>query len=160
MKRERGRPRKGEVRPPKAKTRLERQAAGDMTLGQMLDDLPKACDRSAKVDAQGFKKSWVGYKFYIDTADAGILISCILSSASLHDSQAAIPLAGLSAQRVTYLYECMDSAYDAAQVHDHSRMHDRVSIIDTNPRSNKGLKEALAREHKAANRAGFVHPTV
>ena len=78
MKRERGRPRKGEVRPPKAKTRLERQAAGDMTPGQMLDDLPKACDRSAKVDAQGFRKSWVGYKFYIDTADAGILISCIL----------------------------------------------------------------------------------
>ena len=59
MKRERGRPRKGEVRPPKAKTRLERQAAGDMTLGQMLDDLPKACDRGAKVDAQSFKNSWV-----------------------------------------------------------------------------------------------------
>ena len=54
----------------------------------------------------------------------------------------------------------MDSAYDAAQIHDHSRKHDRVSIIDTNPRSNKGLKESLARERKAANRAGFVHPTV
>ena len=33
MKRKRGRPRKGEERPPKDKTRLERQAAGDMTLG-------------------------------------------------------------------------------------------------------------------------------
>ena len=31
MKCKRGRPQKGEVRPPKAKTRLERQAAGDMT---------------------------------------------------------------------------------------------------------------------------------
>ena len=93
MKRKRGRPKKDEVRPPKAKTRLERQATGDMTLGQMLDDLPKACDRGAKVDAQVFRKSWVGYKFHIDTADAGIPISCILSSASLHDSQAAIPLA-------------------------------------------------------------------
>ena len=116
-----------------------------MTLGQMLDDLPKAGDIGAKVDAQGFKNSWVGYKLHIDTADAGIPISCILSSATLHDSQVAILLADLSAQRVTYLYECMDSAYDAAQVHDHSRMHDRVSIIDTNPRSNKGLKESLAR---------------
>ena len=37
----RGRLRKGEERSPKAKTRLERQAAGDMTLEQMLDDLPK-----------------------------------------------------------------------------------------------------------------------
>ena len=160
MKRKRGRPRKGEVRPPKAKTRLERQAAGDITLGQMLDDLPKACDIGAKVDAQGFKNSWVGYKFHIDSTDAGIPISCILSSASLHDSQVAIPLADMSAQRVTYLYECMDSAYDAAQIHDHSRKHDRVSIFDTNPRRNKGLKEPLARERKAANRAGFVYPTV
>ena len=160
MKRKRGRLRKGEVQPPKAKTRLERQTAGDMTLGQMLNDLPKACDIGAKVDAKGFKKSWVGYKFHIDTADAGIPISCILSFASLHDRQAAIPLADMSAQRVTCLYECMDSAHDAAQVHDHSRTHYRVSIIDTNPRSNKGLKEALARERKAANRAGFVHPTV
>ena len=37
MKRKRGRPRKGEERPPKDKTRLERQAASDMTLEQMLD---------------------------------------------------------------------------------------------------------------------------
>ena len=126
----------------------------------MLDDLPKACDIGAKVDAQGNKNSWVGYKLHIDSTDAGIPISCILSSASLHDSQVAIPLADLSAQRVTYLYEFMDSAYDAAQIHDQSKKHDRVSIIDTNPRSNKGLKEVLARERKAANSAGFVHPTV
>ena len=117
-------------------------------------------DIGAKVDAQGFKNSWVGYKLHIDSTDAGIPVSCILSSASLHDSQVPIPLADMSAQRVTYLYECMDSAYDAAQIHDHSRKHDRVSIFDTNPRSNKGLKEALARKRKAANRAGFVHPTV
>ena len=63
------------------------------------------------------------------------------------------------AQRVTYLYKCMDSAFDAVQIRDHSRKHDRVSIIDTNPRSNKGLKESLARERKAANSAGFVHST-
>ena len=155
MKRKRGRPRKGEVRPPKAKTRLERQAAGDMTLGQMLDDLPKACDIGAKVDAQGFKNSWVGYKFYIDSTDAGIPISCILSSASLHDSQVAIPMTDMSAQRVTYLYESMDSSYDAAQIHDHSRKHDRVSIIDTNPRRDKGLKEPLARERKSGQQSRF-----
>ena len=42
----------------------------------------------------------------------------------------------------------------------YSRKHDRVSIIDTNPRSDTGLKESLARERKVANRARFVHPTV
>ena len=153
MKRKRGRPRKGEVRPPKAKTRLERQAAGDMTLEQMLDDLPKACDRGAKVSAQGFRNVWVGYKFHIDAIDTGMPVSCILSSASVHDSQVAIPLADMTAQRVTCLYECMDSAYDAVQIHDHSKKHGRVSIIDTNPRGNKDLKESLARERKAANKA-------
>ena len=96
MKRKRGLPRKGEVRPPKAKTRLERQTAGDMTLGQMLDDLPKVCDIGAKVDAQGNKNSWVGYKLHIDSTDADIPVSCILNSASLHDSQVSTRLCTLS----------------------------------------------------------------
>ena len=159
MKHKRGHPRKDEVRPPKAKTRLERQASGEMTLEQMLDELPKVCDRGAKVNAQGFRNGWIGYKFHIDATDAGLPVSCILSSASLHDSQVAIPLSDMTAQRVTYLYECMDSAYDAVQIHDHSQKHGRISIIDTNPRSNKDLKESLARERKAADSAGFIHPT-
>ena len=65
----------------------------------------------------------------------------------------------MTAQRATYLYECMDSAYDAVQIHDHSKKHGRISIIDTNPRSNKELKDSLARECKAADSAGFTHPT-
>ena len=36
----------------------------------------------------------------------------------------------------------------------------RVSIIDTNPRRNKDLKESLAKERKAAKKAGFIHPTI
>ena len=159
MKRKRGRPRKGEERPPKDKTRLERQAAGDMTLEQMLDDLPKDCDRGAKVNAQGFRNAWIGYKFHIDAIDNGIPVVCILTSASVHDSQVAIPLAEMTAQQITYLYECMDSAYDAAQIHNHSRKNGHVSIIDTNPRKNKNLKESLAKERKASNSAGFIHPT-
>ena len=119
----------------------------------------RACDRGAKVNAQGFRNAWIGYKFHIDAIDTGMPVSCILSSASVHDGQVAIPLADMTAQRITYLYECMDSAYDAAQIHDHSQKHGRVSIIDTNPRRNKNLKESLARERKAADRAGFIHPT-
>ena len=129
MKRKRGRLRKGEERPPKDKTRLERQAAGDMTLEQMLDDLPKDCDRGAKVNAQGFRNAWVGYKFHIDAIDTGMPVVCILTSASVHDSQVAIPLANITGQRITFLYECMDSAYDAVQIHDHSKKHGRVSLL-------------------------------
>ena len=92
-----------------------------MTLEQMLDELPKVCDRGAKVNAQGLKNAWIGYNFHLDVNDAGLPISFILSSASVHDSQVAIPLSDMTAQRVTYLYECMDSAYDSVQIHDHSK---------------------------------------
>jgi hypothetical protein len=34
-----------------------------------------------------------GYKLHIHLADGGIPISCVLTSASVHDSQVAIPLA-------------------------------------------------------------------
>ena len=81
-KRRRGRPRKGEQRPPRR--RLERQQA--MTLSEMLADLPRACDVGTKRNAKGYKESWSGYKLHIDAADGGVPVSCILTSASLHDS--------------------------------------------------------------------------
>ena len=92
VKRKRGRPRKGEERSPKVKTRIERQAAGDMTQEQMIDELPKVCDRGAKVNAQGFRNAWIGYKFHIDAIDTGMPVCCLLTSASVHDSQVSIPL--------------------------------------------------------------------
>ena len=40
------------------------------------------------------------------------------------------------------------------------KKHGSVSIIDTNPRGNKDLKESLERDRKAADKAGFIHPTI
>ena len=45
----------------------------------------------------------------IGVADGDIPISVILTSASLHDSQTAIPLTQMSSDRVTYLYDLADS---------------------------------------------------
>jgi hypothetical protein len=61
-------------------------------------------------------------------------ISAVLTSASLHDSQAAIPLAQMSQERVTNLYDLMDSAYDAPQIKEFSRQLGHAAIIDQNPR--------------------------
>ena len=97
-KRRRGRPRKGEQR-PKASRRLERQLR--MPLPEMLDDLPRAPDVGVKQGAKGYQESWSGYKLPIDAADGGIALSCLLTSASVHDSQAAIPLATMTAARVS-----------------------------------------------------------
>jgi len=43
-------------------------------------------------------------------------VSAILTSASLHDSQAAIPLAQMTSERIVSLYDLMDAAYDAPQI--------------------------------------------
>ena len=88
-KRKRGRPKKGEER-PKVPRRLEFQPT--MSMAQMLDDLPKDCTVGCKRNAKGYTQKWTGYKLHMDVADGGVPISCLVSSASLHDSQAAIPV--------------------------------------------------------------------
>jgi hypothetical protein len=147
----RGRPRKGEER-PKVLTRLQRQAA-EQPLSEMLDALPKACNVGTKRNSKGHTTSWIGYKLHIDTADGGIPVSCLLTSASLHDSQVAIPLAEITNQRITSLYDMMDSAYDAPQIKAHSRALGHIPIIDPNPRSKirKAELKAEAKRRRAAN---------
>jgi hypothetical protein len=72
----------------------------------------------------------------------------------LHDSQAAIPLASMTAQRVTNLYDLMDSAYDAEAIHAHSRSLGHISIIDVHPRRDQALKEELQAEEKRSKLLG------
>jgi hypothetical protein len=125
--RKRGRPKKGEVLLPKPLTRLQRQQK--MSLEEMLNELPQLCDHARKLDSRGYPQHWVGYKLHLDVADGQIPISCILTSASLHDSQVALPLATMTAQRVTNLYDLMDAAYDAEIIREHSRSLGHEPII-------------------------------
>jgi len=151
-KRKRGRPRKGEERPVAPPRRIERQLG--MTLPAMLADLPQHCDVGTKRNAKGHQESWIGYKLHIDTADGEIPISCVLTAASVHDSQLAIPLATMTAAKVTNLYDLMDSAYDDAAIKQHSRSLNHVPIIDINPRAAAGLKQELEREAKRQRMVG------
>ena len=153
--RKRGRPRKGEAR-AKEPSRLERQLT--MSLPQMLADLPKACDVGAKRNAKGHTTSWIGYKLHVDTADGGIPISCIMTSASTHDSQVAIPLGTLTARRVESLYDLMDAAYDSIEIWAHSILLGHKPIIDVNPRRSVEMQEALKQEKKARRTLGLVFP--
>jgi len=154
-KRKRGRPKKGEKR-EKALTRLERQQS--MTKEEMLEELPKDCDVGTKKNSKGYKESWMGYKFHIDAADGHLPISCILTSASVHDSQAALPLAEITNQRVTSLYDLMDSAYDAPIIREHSKSLGHIPIIDTNPRGNTMLKQELSAEEQRLGLINFERP--
>ncbi len=154
-KRKRGRPRKGEARPKpplQERRRLERQ--GEMSLSEMLADLPRACTPGVKQNAKGYRTHWVGYKLHLDVADGDIPVSAILTSASLHDSQAAIPLATMTAARVTSLYDLMDSAYDVPEIKAHSRALGHVPLIARHPRTADG-KQKLKAEAKRRKRIGL-----
>ena len=154
-KRKPGRPPKGSEPAKQEPKRIERQ--GNMNLKEMLGDLPDKCDVGAKRDSKGYKHTWVGWKLHIDSGDYGIPLSCILTSASVHDSQVAIPLAAMTAQRVISLYDLMDSAYDVDAIGDYSRLLGHVPIIDPNPRRNSELKAELRDEAKAQSVAGITY---
>ena len=136
--RKRGRPRRGEVRPPAKESPIHHQR--QQTLAQMLEDIPTTCDRGTKCNAQGYKVSWNGYKLHLDTADCGVPVAALLSSASMHDSLASIPLSLISAERVTNLYDLMDAAYCSADMRDHSRSLGHVPLIDHNPRRGEKIE--------------------
>ncbi len=107
----------------------------------MLQDLPRNCDIGTKTSSQGHQQYWRGYKLHLDVADGQLPIAAVLTSASVHDSQFAIPLMTITSKRVVHLYELMDSAYDANEIHAHSRQLNHVPIIAPHPR--RGTKKSL-----------------
>jgi hypothetical protein len=130
--RKKGRPRRGEVREPKPETRLQRQVG--QAAAEALAELPRHCDVGTKKNSKGYKESWIGFKLHADVSDCCLPISVALTAASVHDSQAAIPLMKLSSERVDYLYDVMDAAYDAKPIYQVSRSLGHVPIIDKNGR--------------------------
>jgi transposase len=156
--RKRGRPKKGELVAPRTPTRIERQK--NMSLEAMLKDLPKACDKGTKRNSKGYKVSWKGYKAHIDTIDGDIPVSYLLTSASTHDSQAALPLSQMTHGKITALYELMDAAYDADAIRENTRAHGCVALIDFNRRSPKDTRSFAPNEkerYKARSSAERVN---
>lgn len=115
-------------KPANVNTRLHRQRT--MQLEEMLKELPRNCSIGVKTSSKGHQQYWRGYKLHLDVADGQIPVSAILTGASVHDSQVAIPLATMSSSRAQYCYELMDSAYDAVEIVEHSRGMGHVPIVD------------------------------
>ena len=137
------RKRKGSFDKKKAADRGPRiQRQRQQKLAQMLSELPTQCDIGTKINSQGNNDSWRGYKIHLDVADGQIPISAVLTSASVHDSQVAIPLMTISSQRVDYCYELSDSAYDAETIDAHSRQLGHVPITALHGR--RASKKATA----------------
>ena len=120
-------------------TRIQRQR--HQKLERMLKELPRQCDIGTKKSSHGHQQYWRGFKLHLDVADGQLPVSAVLTSASVHDSQVAIPLMTMTSKRVVHLYELMDSAYDADPIHEHSRQMNHVPIIAPHPR--RGTKKSL-----------------
>ncbi len=103
-----------------------------MKLSEMLADLPQECSLGAKKNSQGHPQYWRGFKLHGDVADGRIPISCILTGAAVHDSQVAIPLMQMSAERVRWRCETTDSAYDAKLIRTHSQKLGHEALIKPN----------------------------
>ena len=138
----RGRPRKDApvVVTTKKPTRIEKQQT--QSLAEMLRELPRGCDTGTKMNSKGYKTSWNGFKLHIGTADGDIPISCILTSASVHDSGVMMPLMYQTHAQVTYCYDLADAAYCSPLLRDASRGLGHVPLIDHNPR--RGEKNEFA----------------
>jgi len=142
------------MKAPSEPPRIESQKT--MTLEEMLKDLPIACDKGAKKDSKGNAVYWTGYKLHLDTIAGGIPVSALITSASLHDSQVAIPLATLTAETITSCYDLMDAAYDMPAIIEHSKSLGHIPLIDKNPRRDKKLKEEMEAKNLAQKTLGWV----
>lgn len=104
-----GRPRKGESRPGKKLSRLQRQVR--MKPGRPIAELDSAGAWGRKTNSQGNVMFWKGYKLHLDVTDSGIPATAVVTGANVHDSQVAIPKEKWTERKVDFLYSVMDSVY-------------------------------------------------
>jgi hypothetical protein len=120
----------------------------------MVDELDTACAKGTKLNAQGYKISWNGYKLHLDTACCGVPVSVLLTGANVHDSRVALPLMHLSAQRVTNCYDLMDSAYCSSVIREESKKLGHVPLIDHNPRRGEKINFSPDEAQRYKTRSG------
>ncbi len=138
-------------------TRLQRQQY--MTVDEMLTELPTACSLGAKKSSKGQQQYWRGYKLHWDVAAEGrIPLSCVLTSAHVHDSQVAIPLMHMSAQRTTWRCDVMDSAYDAKYIRAQAEKLGHETLIQ--PAARTGFSNLTPRVFTEEEKLRFRKRTV
>jgi len=142
-KRKQGRPKKGEIVAAKKQTILQQQENMQST-EEMLSLVATKCDTSIKQNSKGNRHKWTGGKLHLSVLDGDIPVTSIYSSASVHDSSLALPLIKETSQKVNYLYDLLDAAYDSSIIRAYSQKHNHRPIIDINPKNSKVRKEQIA----------------
>jgi hypothetical protein len=121
----------------------------------ILNSLSTVCDYGTKKDSKGYKYTWKGYKLHVAVNDYNIPVAAIVTSASVNDTLAAIPLIRTVEDRVDNLYYLMDKGYDATAIRTEINNHGKVGLIDFNHRGNKNdTREFMPHEQtRYGNRA-------
>jgi hypothetical protein len=144
---------KGNNKPPDPK-RLERQRT--QTVEEACAELPTATDWGGKKNSKGVNIYWKGGKLHLSVADTGVPIAAFYTSASVHDSQVAIPLMRMSSERVLAFYDVMDAAYDATAIYEESLELGRVPIIAPNGRGRDRAEMDPAQKQRLKSERGAV----
>ena len=127
-------------------------------LDSNLSLLPTLCDWGCKRNSKGKTQHWRGYKLHIAVADGDFPIAACLTSASVHDSKAAIPLMQMADEVAVSLYDLEDAAYDAKEIREFSKSNNHVPIIDANPR--RGAPALRSKRVSKSARRPKKHSTV
>jgi len=117
-------------------------------LDKMIQDLPNLCDKGMKKDARGYTKIWKGYKLHAAVDDHCIPLAVLVTSASLNDCEAAIPLLSKSHKVANNFYHLMDAAYYHPEIREHSISLGCIPIIDQCPHSSKQKIEKEAEQDR------------
>jgi len=114
---------------PEPGSRLEWQAGQDADTA--LEELPQDCDWGTKRDAHGKPRHWKGGKIHAAVTDDGIPVAIAYTSASLHDSQAMIPLMKKASERVPHIHDLADAAYDSETIRESSVEEGNQSLSES-----------------------------
>lgn len=133
-------------------TRRQKQLK-ESNVKRLEEELPTACDKGMKKSAQGYTEIWKGYKLHAAVDDHCVPLAVIITSASLNDCEAAIPLAAKSNLVARNFYDLMDAAYSHPEIKEHSISLGHIPLIDTCPhnRPQKIEKEAEKNRKKILN---------
>ena len=137
---------------PEPGSRLEWQAGQDADTA--LEELPQDCDWGTKRDAHGKPRHWKGGKIHAAVTDDGIPVAIAYTSASLHDSQAMIPLMKKASERVPHIHDLADAAYDSETIRESSVEEGNQPIIDCNRRKADEAPKMTEAEREAYKARG------
>jgi hypothetical protein len=93
-------PAKNTPKVPKEPTVIEQQATQEAKTS--LAAIDKACAWGCKKNSDGKVSFRKGYKLHLDVSDTGFPLTAVVTGATVHDSQLAIPMEQVTEKKVPF----------------------------------------------------------